>query len=424
MSDIAIRVEGLGKQYRIGKSRPRYGSLRETLTESVSASFKRLTGNGNGHRQAGNMIWALKDVAFEVKRGEVIGVIGRNGAGKSTLLKILSRITEPTTGEVDLYGRVGSLLEVGTGFHPELTGAENIYLNGAILGMGRREIENKFDEIVAFAEVEKFIDTPVKHYSSGMYVRLAFAVAAHLDPEILVVDEVLAVGDAAFQKKCLGKMDDVAKHGRTILFVSHNMGAITRLCPRAIWLEKGRVTMDGSSAEVVNAYHSQFLALRPRWGASPGNKSDGQFDFVSVEVRNNKHLQSGVFNADEPIYVEVNYIVRRALAGCQIGTRVCNAEGTVIFSTSDADYSGTSALPKSTGLYTSSFQIPPNFLTPGTYYIAVGAHLPNRDVYGMIEQAVVFEICPSGSLSSLDGRLGVISPLIRWETNKQPLPTS
>jgi lipopolysaccharide transport system ATP-binding protein len=261
MSDIAIRVDGLGKQYRIGKSRPRYGSLRETLTESVSASFKRLTGNGNGHRQNRNTIWALKDVSFEVKRGEVMGVIGRNGAGKSTLLKVLSRITEPTTGGVDLYGRVGSLLEVGTGFHPELTGRENIFLNGAILGMGRREIESKFDEIVAFAEVEKFIDTPVKHYSSGMHMRLAFAVAAHLEPEILLVDEVLAVGDAAFQKKCLGKMGDVAKEGRTVLFVSHNMGAITHLCTSGLVLESGTDIFQGSANSAVEFYNHRVLHL-------------------------------------------------------------------------------------------------------------------------------------------------------------------
>jgi lipopolysaccharide transport system ATP-binding protein len=422
MSDIAIRVDGLGKQYRIGKSRPRYGSLRETLTESVSASFKRLTRNGNAHRQNGNTIWALKDVAFEVKRGEVVGVIGRNGAGKSTLLKVLSRITEPTTGGVDLYGRVGSLLEVGTGFHPELTGAENIYLNGAILGMGRREIENKFDEIVAFAEVEKFIDTPVKHYSSGMYVRLAFAVAAHLDPEILVVDEVLAVGDAAFQKKCLGKMDDVAKHGRTILFVSHNMGAITRLCPRAIWLDEGRVIKDGPSAEVVSGYHTQLLTVRPEWRRPNEIKADAEFAFLSVAVKGGDDEPVAVFNGDEQICVEVKYLVQRGLAGCQIGSRICNSEGVVLFTTSDADAFETSALPKERGIYQTSFHVPKSFLAPGSYYLTIGAHLPHRAVYDVIEQAVVFEVSSSGSLSSLDGRLGIINPLIVWNTSRHYSP--
>ncbi|MGC8960577.1 MAG: ABC transporter ATP-binding protein, partial [Chloroflexia bacterium] len=245
MTDVAIRVEGLSKRYRIGQREP-YRALRDVLARGLAAPFRatasvfRRSGpNGNGIRGE-NYIWALKDVSFEVKRGEVVGVIGRNGAGKTTLLKILSRITEPTEGYAEIHGRVGSLLEVGTGFHPELTGRENIYLNGAILGMKKAEIDKKFDEIVAFAEVEKFIDTPVKRYSSGMYVRLAFAVAAHLEPEILLVDEVLAVGDAAFQKKCLGKMGDVAKGGRTVLFVSHQMNSIRKLCDRCIWLDAGR----------------------------------------------------------------------------------------------------------------------------------------------------------------------------------------
>src|SRR5256712_2800247 len=238
MSDIAIRVESLRKLYRIGARQERYYTLRDTLTEAVTRPFQKLSSflsrNGAGSRTPeASSIWALKDVSFEVKRGEVVGIIGRNGAGKSTLLKILSRITEPTKGRARIHGRVGVLLEVGTGFHPELTGRENIYLNGAILGMKKAEIDRKFDEIVAFAEVEQFIDTAVKHYSSGMYVRLAFAVAAHLEPEILLVDEVLAVGDAAFQKKCLGKIGDVARHGRTVLFVSHNLGAINRLCGSA-----------------------------------------------------------------------------------------------------------------------------------------------------------------------------------------------
>src|SRR5947199_2888083 len=233
MFETAIKVEGLGKRYRIGANQQAYKTLKEKLNATAAAPFRAarhlLTGNGNGHSQSAirnlksETIWALKDVSFEIKRGEVVGIVGRNGAGKSTLLKILSRITEPTEGCADIYGRVGSLLEVGTGFHPELTGRENIYLNGTILGMKRIEIERKFDEIVAFAEIEKFIDTPVKHYSSGMYVRLAFAVAAHLEPEILVVDEVLAVGDVDFQEKCLGRMGEVAHRGTTVLFVSHNM---------------------------------------------------------------------------------------------------------------------------------------------------------------------------------------------------------
>lgn len=269
-SDLAIRCEGLSKRYRIGEQE-RYKALRDVITDTAGAPFRRLhamvragnSANGDGSEIRNSQsairnshIWALDNVSFAVKQGDVVGIIGRNGAGKSTLLKILSRITKPTKGHAEIHGRVGSLLEVGTGFHPELTGRENIYLNGAILGMRKAEIELQFDEIVAFAEVEKFIDTPVKRYSSGMHVRLAFAVAAHMQTEILLVDEVLAVGDAEFQKKCLGKMGDVAKQGRTVMFVSHNSGAVAGLCSRGIILEKGRVRADASSLEALSVYSS------------------------------------------------------------------------------------------------------------------------------------------------------------------------
>jgi ABC-type polysaccharide/polyol phosphate transport system ATPase subunit len=259
-STIAVRVENLSKRYRIGRSQLRHDTLRDALV----AAFHR-----NGREAAAQELWALKDIFFEVKCGEIVGIIGRNGAGKSTLLKILSRITEPTTGEAEMHGRVGSLLEVGTGFHPELTGRENIYLNGAILGMRRFEIDRKFDEIVAFSEVEKFLDTPVKRYSSGMYVRLAFAVAAHLEPEILLVDEVLAVGDVAFQRKCLGKMGDVARTGRTVLFVSHNMSAVQRLCTESLLLDTGRVVLKDDTRKVVDLYLSQDASV-----PSPGQWID------------------------------------------------------------------------------------------------------------------------------------------------------
>src|SRR5438093_2221386 len=273
MSDIAIRVEGISKHYRIGARQERYYTLRDTLTEAVARPFQKLAAffsrNGAGSpTPEASSIWALRDASFDVTRGEVVGIIGRNGAGKSTLLKILSRITEPTEGRAKIHGRVGSLLEVGTGFHPELTGRANIYLNGAILGMKKAEIDLKFDEIVAFAEVEQFIDTPVKHYSSGMYLRLAFAVAAHLEPEILIVDEVLAVGDAAFQKKCLGKMGDVAKEGRTVLFVGHNMEAVAKLTTRAVVLQRGLIAASGSIKNAV----ARYLAL-------------GQSDAATVDLR-------------------------------------------------------------------------------------------------------------------------------------------
>jgi lipopolysaccharide transport system ATP-binding protein len=247
-----IRARGLSKQYRIGAARPAYRTLRDALVETLRSPLGR--GPRLSRRGTGERVWALKDVSFDVMPGEVVGFIGRNGAGKSTLLKILSRITEPTDGRVELFGRVGSLLEVGTGFHPELTGRENVYLNGAILGMSRREISGKFDEIVAFAEIERFLDTPVKHYSSGMYTRLAFAVAAHLEPEILIVDEVLAVGDAAFQRKCLGKMEDVRHQGRTVLFVSHQLSAVEKICSRALVIRSGEIEFEGGTQSAISRY--------------------------------------------------------------------------------------------------------------------------------------------------------------------------
>ena len=277
MTEIAVRVDGLSKQYRIGARQGTSGTLRDQMVSNLKSLFGR---NGDkssaSNDKESNSIWALKDVSFEVKQGEVLGIIGRNGAGKSTLLKMLSRITEPTSGRIEINGRVSSLLEVGTGFHGELTGRENVYLNGTILGMKRGEIAKKFDEIVAFAGVEQFIDTPVKHYSSGMYLRLAFAVAAHLEPEILIVDEVLAVGDADFQKKCLGKMSSVADQGRTIFFVSHNMPAITRLCNRVIYLDEGKLRLDGTAHDVVKAYlHSGLGTMCSREWPDPVRAPQG-----------------------------------------------------------------------------------------------------------------------------------------------------
>ncbi|MCS7047887.1 MAG: ABC transporter ATP-binding protein [Verrucomicrobiae bacterium] len=299
MSEVAIRVENLGKQYRLGP-RERYKALRDVLANPFRRSPPAET------------FWALRDVSFEVQRGEVVGVIGRNGAGKSTLLKILSQITEPTTGSAEIHGRVGSLLEVGTGFHPELTGRENIFLNGAILGMRKKEIESKFDEIVAFAEVEKFIDTPVKHYSSGMRMRLAFAVAAHLEPEILLVDEVLAVGDASFQKKCLGKMGDVAKQGRTVLFVSHNMGAIEVLCHRAFLLEEGKLFAEGPPKPVIQ----QYLASLPCITDAPKKLQsvDREVEIEAVILRSADGQPANVFSPGESITIELLYHAKRPVA--------------------------------------------------------------------------------------------------------------
>lgn len=281
--DIAIRVRGLGKKYAIGGAQEKYLTIRDAIVHFVKTPYNRIFPRNSD--QSTNEFWALKDINFDVYKGEVVGIIGRNGAGKSTLLKILSRITAPTEGTVELHGRVGSLLEVGTGFHPEMTGRENIYLNGSILGMKRIEIEDKFNEIVRFAEIDKFIDTPVKRYSSGMYVRLAFAVAAHLEPEILVVDEVLAVGDAGFQKKCLGKMGDVAKEGRTVLFVSHNMAAVETLCNCAIILNQGLIRFKGTQTAAISEYQRSFSANQALIRERTDRKGSGEVRIVGIEFR-------------------------------------------------------------------------------------------------------------------------------------------
>jgi lipopolysaccharide transport system ATP-binding protein len=338
MTEYAIRAEGLGKQYRIGGPRVRYRTMRDTLVESVQAPFRRaralLQGQAYGAAGLQEVIWALRDVSFEVKQGEVIGLIGRNGAGKSTLLKILSRITAPTEGYIEGFGRVGSLLEVGTGFHPELTGRENVYLNGAILGMSRREIDDKLDEIVSFAEVEKFIDTPVKHYSSGMYLRLAFAVAAHLEPEILLVDEVLAVGDAAFQKKCLGRMNDVARAGRTVVFVSHNMAAISNLCNRCLLLDGGQVILNGDTATVVGQYLSTVhdrasIDLAER----KDRTGDGRFRFQKIWMTDEtgEPISSVASGGEMSFVLEYKAASGETLSNVKTAINVRDLHGQVLF---------------------------------------------------------------------------------------------
>ncbi len=298
MGDVTIRVDALRKQYRIGGKQNGYKTLRESLSDALATPLRRIGRLFHGQvadtAKPDETIWALTDVSFEIKRGEVVGVIGRNGAGKSTLLKILSRVTEPTNGFAEIHGRVGSLLEVGTGFHPELTGRENVYLNGAILGMKRVDIERKFDEIVAFAEIEKFLDTPVKRYSSGMYLRLAFSVAAHLEPDILLVDEVLAVGDSVFQKKCLGKMQDVTALGRTILFVSHNMAAVQALCQRVILLSEGRIALDTSATEAIKSYIADsFETAAQSLAERTDREGDGQLRFTEFWMENNEGTRIG-----------------------------------------------------------------------------------------------------------------------------------
>jgi len=302
-----IKVSNLSKQYEIGKHQNPNSTLRETLVDMVRAPLRGLRRH---RKESVPAIWALKDVAFDVRCGEVIGVIGRNGAGKSTLLKILSRITEPTAGYADIRGRVGSLLEVGTGFHPELTGRENIYLNGAILGMPRTEIENKFDEIVAFAEVERFIDTAVKHYSSGMYLRLAFAVAAHLQPDVLLVDEVLAVGDAAFQRKCLGRMNDVAQQGRTVLLVSHDMTAVAHLAARCLWLEAGSVARFGETESVVRDYLQRPRELATDLASRNDRQGDGMIRLLAIRFLNSEGVSVNAVGSGDPVTIAVTYQAR------------------------------------------------------------------------------------------------------------------
>ncbi len=336
MSDIAIRVQDLGKRYRIG-SRPRYKTLRDSLSDVFSLPWRaRPTA-----APASPSLWALRHVSLEVQRGEVVGVIGRNGAGKSTLLKILSRITEPTEGWAEIHGRVGSLLEVGTGFHPELTGRENIYLNGAILGMWRHEIARKFDEIVAFAEIEQFMDTPVKHYSSGMYMRLAFAVAAHLEPEILLVDEVLAVGDAAFQKKCLGKMEEVAQGGRTVLFVSHNMAAVQNLCRTGIVLHSGQVAFSGPIEPAIATYlkestqPARVVDLRAR----QDRQGDGRLRFTHVTIRdvNDAVLETVLTGQDIKICLEYEALEADEQAQVGVAFNLYNPQGVLLTNLNSKD---------------------------------------------------------------------------------------
>ena len=315
MSNLAIRVENLGKQYRIGGPQARYKTLRESLSGAATAPLRRIRSLARGRqaKDADDTIWALRDVSFEVRRGDVVGIVGRNGAGKSTLLKILSRITEPTTGSAELHGRVGTLLEVGTGFHPELTGRENIYLNGAILGMKRADTERKFDEIVAFAEVDRFIDTPVKHYSSGMYLRLAFSVAAYLEPDIFIVDEVLAVGDVQFQKKCLGKMENVAKQGRTVLFVSHNMAAVRNLCSQAILLRNGHTELAGPAEAVIAQYLAAGASEMVATLALPPSAPDAAGQAIRLRIQSMAAAPQAEFRIGERWRILLDLELRRSM---------------------------------------------------------------------------------------------------------------
>ena len=426
MGDTAIQVEGLSKRYRIGKTEG-YHTLRDTIVSTLAAPFAtvaRVLGrNGVEAEELDRTIWALKEIAFEIERGEVIGIIGGNGAGKSTLLKILSRITEPTDGFADIHGRVASLLEVGTGFHPELTGRENIYLNGAILGMRRAEIGRKFDEIVAFSEIVRFIDTPVKHYSSGMYLKLAFAVAAHLEPEILLVDEVLAVGDVRFQKKCLGKMGSVAKEGRTIIFVSHNMGAITQLCERVILLEGGQLKRIGPSAEVVSEYLSSSLGTEAvsTWSSVSveldQSKASYKVQFRSARLLSVNKQPVAFVTFNDPLLIEITYDVKVSLRHLTVTFHLFDSMNNLVLESMDSDSPEWKDGLREPGRYLATATFPPYLLRPGRYSLSFIALIQDVKVFARQEGILSFDVSEVGyPLNS--HRLGVISPVVEWEVTE------
>ncbi len=419
----AIKIERLSKHYRIGGLHPGYFTLREMLARAVQAPLLRL------RRAAVNpkyeTIWALKDFNLEVQRGEVIGLIGHNGAGKSTLLKILSRITKPTTGRVRLEGRVGSLLEVGTGFHPDLTGRENVYLNGAILGMRRAEINNRFDEIVAFSEIEKFINTPVKYYSSGMYLRLAFSVAAHLDTEILMMDEVLAVGDASFQQKCLDKMNEIRQQGRTILFVSHNMPAITRLCKRAVLLSKGEILRDGLAQEVVSAYLSSSwrVGAEREWHdveTAPGNEV---VRLSRVRVRAEDGGTTSLININRRVGIEIIYQVLHPGHVLTPHADFFNEDGVHLFAVEDVGEEWRRE-SRPAGIYATTVWIPGNYLAEGNVlvHVSIVSRLPATMIHVDERNVVGFQVSDSPDEHTARGdRIGsipgVVRPLLQWTTD-------
>lgn len=410
-----INVRNLGKRYSVGERQQRHTTLRESLIGAVREPFERLRRrNGSAERET---FWALENVNFDVLPGEVVGIIGRNGAGKSTLLKILSRITEPTTGRVDLYGRVGSLLEVGTGFHSELTGRENVYLNGAVLGMKKAEIDSKFDEIVAFAEVDRFIDTPVKRYSSGMQMRLAFAVAAHLEPEILVVDEVLAVGDVAFQKKCLGKIEDVATHGRTVLFVSHNMSVLRHLCSRGVLLSEGRVARIGRIDEAINDYLDDIQVEEALDFEAP--VTDTAAYITRLCIRDSRGERTTRIAHSEDFTTEIEYVVKETISSDRLWWHLSNTEGIEILGSGDVD-SMPDVSVREPGRYLATVRFPGGILNQGRYQYRI-ALASMSGHYCDYKYGTYFEVHDDsdfGSVNSGGGRNGVILLRLKWEEQR------
>jgi len=426
MSDVVVRVENVSKRYRIGVAPEKYATLRDAIAKTLKSPLKRIQKSlPSGEKSNSlNAIWALKDISFEVERGQVLGVIGRNGAGKSTLLKVLSRITEPTEGHVQIHGRVGSLLEVGTGFHPELTGRENIYLNGAILGMKRADIEHKFDDMVAFSGVEKFIDTPVKRYSSGMYLRLAFSVAAHLEPEILVVDEVLAVGDAEFQRKCLGKMSAVAKEGRTVLFVSHDMSAISRLTEETIVLDDGKLAYRAPTQKAVDYYMSSgFSKTGERtWSAGEISPSSAPFHPIALRVKNSEGQVVDIMRSTEPITVEIEYRLDEPIQALRVGIYLRNMQGVYVFTSFDTDSPAEyeSMATRTPGHYISHCVIPSDTLNEGRYALGTNAGVYRSERLFQDLRALVFNVDGVGAPGKqwAERRRGVIRPRLDWKINQ------
>ncbi len=425
VSDVAVSVEGLGKRYRIGERVP-YGTLRDRLAGVATYPFRRLRGEpgaigGDGSPRRGE-VWALRDLSFTLKHGEILGIIGRNGAGKSTLLKVLSRITRPTEGRAEIHGRIGSLLEVGTGFHPELTGRENIYLSGAILGMKKAEIARRFDEIVAFADLEKFLDTPVKRYSSGMFVRLAFAVAAHLETEILLVDEVLAVGDMAFQKKCMGKVGDLAEGGRTVLLVSHNMAAISGLCSRAVLIELGQLASQGPPSAVIADYLRQVSTPSSEFSLPEDRVPvSSDFRFRSIRILNGAgHVASDVL-LSEGFTAELEFDVDSPIRGANVGFILWNARGECVLTTTDVDREPELVNSmRQPGRYVARCHVPAQYLRQGRYRIDLGASIPGIRMLDFCSGVIFVQVVDDSSVEAAiaQGRQGVIAPRLVWEVRR------
>lgn len=426
MSDVVIRAEGLGKKYIIGHERERYNALRDVMVRTARNFARSAMDMARGRQLVtGDEVeefWALRDVDFEVRRGDVVGIVGRNGAGKSTLLKVLSRITEPTTGRVEIRGRVASLLEVGTGFHPELTGRENIYLNGAILGMSRAEIRAKFDEIVAFADIAKFLDTPIKRYSSGMYVRLAFAVAAHLEPEILIIDEVLAVGDAEFQKRCLGKMESVARDGRTVFFVSHNMSAVAALCNRAIALKQGRVVEQGQSvAQVVNNYLNSANVAKTKWTNSGMEYRNSRVKPIAFYLGDaNGNPIDGVISNNDDAFIYIDAEITEASKDLEIGYAIYGSNNEIIYRTMNHDAGEGRCSPLRSGRICLRSSFPKRLLNEGVYFLEIAAAFYRKE--WIIQPSVTsprISVEISGGLSDspmwLSPRGGPLAPVLEWK---------